>query len=54
MQDLVSLVMEVVFSGGLKRPDALPYFIETMARQWNQAPLQPTRGICIFLIRLSH
>jgi len=41
VEDLLSITLDVIFSGGLTQPLALPQFIETLGRHWNRAPIEP-------------
>jgi hypothetical protein len=43
VEDLISVTLEVIFSGGLTEPLALPQFIDTLARHWNRAAIEPPR-----------
>ncbi len=40
VEDLITITLEAIFSGGLTEPRALPHFIETLGRQWNRTPLK--------------
>ena len=43
VEDLITTTLEVVYSGGLTEPNALPQFIETLARHWNRTPIEMRR-----------
>jgi hypothetical protein len=52
VEDLITITLDVIFSGGLKKPSSLPHFIETLARHWNRAPLEiPKHGVAFGLKR---
>ena len=38
VDDLLTIALDVIYSGALVRPSSLPAFIGTLARQWNRAP----------------
>ena len=43
VEDLITIALEVVDCGGLTEPNALPQFIETLARHWNRTPIEMRR-----------
>jgi hypothetical protein len=38
VDDLLTIALDVIYSGALPRPSSLPNFVGTLARQWNRAP----------------
>jgi hypothetical protein len=43
VEDLITITLEVVYSGGLTEPNELAQFIETLARHWNRTPIEMRR-----------
>ena len=43
VEDLITTALEVIYNGGLTEPNALPQFIETLARHWNRTPIEMRR-----------
>jgi hypothetical protein len=38
VDDLLTIALDVIYSGALARPSSLPVFMGTLARQWNRSP----------------
>lgn len=38
VDDLLTIALDVIYSGALARPSSLPVFMGTLARQWNRPP----------------
>jgi hypothetical protein len=40
VEDLTSIVLDVIFSGTLRHPSELPYLIRTLSSSWNRTAVQ--------------
>jgi len=40
VEELITITLEIIFSGGLAEQSTLPQFVETLARHWNRVPMK--------------